>query len=185
MIICCAYVECRYSKNMCYRICTWKSHQSFANVDKKMKIWDQIEGTSAAASKGSIVWKSVFLQFWNSSCTTQNLEEGSMNTILAHCSRKYHHHSCHDATQAIFDLSLNRKITRIIFRFNLTIQRVPALCGFWDLTKTKLCEISVSGTVLKTQHNAKFPPLRVNKLKPRKWGPHKWFSGIWGTPCST
>ena len=114
---------------------TWKSHQSFAKVDKKMKIWDQIEeGTSPAASKGSIVWKSVFLQFWNSSCTTQNLEEGSMNTILAHCSRKYHHHSCHDATQAIFDLSLNHKITRIIFRFNITLQRVPIL----GLEKTAL-----------------------------------------------
>ena len=28
-----------------------------------------------------------------------------------------------------------------------TIQRVPALCGFWDLKKTALQEIHFSGTV--------------------------------------
>ena len=29
----------------------------------------------------------------------------------------------------------------------LHLQRVPALCGFWDLEKTELHEIRVSGTV--------------------------------------
>ena len=30
---------------------------------------------------------------------------------------------------------------------SLTIQRVPALFGFWDFKKTALCKIRVSGTV--------------------------------------
>jgi hypothetical protein len=29
----------------------------------------------------------------------------------------------------------------------LKIQRLPALCRFWDLKKTALCKISVIGTV--------------------------------------
>ena len=31
---------------------------------------------------------------------------------------------------------------------NVIVQRVPALCAFWDLEKTVLHEINVSGTVV-------------------------------------
>ena len=34
-----------------------------------------------------------------------------------------------------------------IFDKNLTVQRVPTLRGFWDLEKTALREILISGTV--------------------------------------
>ena len=37
------------------------------------------------------------------------------------------------------------------------LQRVPALRAFWDLEKTVLHEIGVSGTVLWSPTNAKFP----------------------------
>ena len=38
-----------------------------------------------------------------------------------------------------------------------SIQRVPALRGFWDLEKTVLHEIRVSGTVLWSPTNANSP----------------------------
>ena len=43
------------------------------------------------------------------------------------------------------------------------VQRVPALRPFWDLEKTVLHEIRVSGTVVST--NEKIPHLHVHKPK--------------------
>ena len=37
------------------------------------------------------------------------------------------------------------------------VQRVPALCAFWDLEKTVLDEFRVSGTVLWSPTNANYP----------------------------
>ena len=51
----------------------------------------------------------------------------------------------------------------------LHIQRVPALCAFWDLEKTVLHEIRVSGTVLWSPTNAN-PPLTRTKAKKRVSG---------------
>ena len=45
----------------------------------------------------------------------------------------------------------------------LDIQRVPALRVFWDLEKTVLHEIRVSGTVLWSSTNANSPHLHVHK----------------------
>ena len=45
------------------------------------------------------------------------------------------------------------------------MQRVPALCAFWDLEKTVLHEIHVSGTVGGPPTNAKIPHLHVHKPK--------------------
>ena len=39
----------------------------------------------------------------------------------------------------------------------IVLQRVPALRGFWDLEKTVLHEIRVSGTVLWSPTNANSP----------------------------
>ena len=47
----------------------------------------------------------------------------------------------------------------------MLIQRVPALRAFWDLEKTVLHEIRVSGTVLWSPTNAKIPHLHVHKPK--------------------
>ena len=47
----------------------------------------------------------------------------------------------------------------------LTIQRIPALRGFWDLKKTVLREIGISGTVGGSITNAKIPHLRIHKPK--------------------
>ena len=44
------------------------------------------------------------------------------------------------------------------------IQRVPALCAFWDLEKTVLHETYVSGTVLWSP-NANSPHLHIHKPK--------------------
>ena len=45
------------------------------------------------------------------------------------------------------------------------IQRVPALHAFWDLEKTVLNEIRVSGTVVNPPTNVKIPHLHVHKPK--------------------
>ena len=49
--------------------------------------------------------------------------------------------------------------------FKLWIQRVPALHAIWDLEKTVLHEICVSGTVVSPPTNAKIPHLHVRKPK--------------------
>ena len=46
--------------------------------------------------------------------------------------------------------------------FYISLQRVPALRAFWDLEKTVLHEMRVSGTVVS---NAKIPHLHVDKPK--------------------
>ena len=58
----------------------------------------------------------------------------------------------------------------------LQIQRVPALCSFWDLEKIMLHEIRVRGTVLWSPTNAKIPTCMYISQK-------LWFSCTWGTPC--
>ena len=44
-----------------------------------------------------------------------------------------------------------------LYRYIGKLQRVPALRAFWDLEKTVLHEIRVSGTVLMDSLNAIFP----------------------------
>ena len=46
------------------------------------------------------------------------------------------------------------------------VQRVPALRGFWDLEKTVLHEIRVSGTVLWSPTNANSPTYTYISQKP-------------------
>jgi hypothetical protein len=48
----------------------------------------------------------------------------------------------------------------------LYIQRVPALRTFWDLEKTVLHEIRVSGTVLHSPTTAKSPTCTYMSQKP-------------------
>ena len=50
--------------------------------------------------------------------------------------------------------------------YRLDIQRVPALRAFWDLEKTVLHEIRVSGTVLWSPTNAKIPTCTYISQKP-------------------
>ena len=47
-----------------------------------------------------------------------------------------------------------------------TIQRVPSLRAFWDLEKTVLHEIRVSGTVLWSPTNANSPTYTYISQKP-------------------
>ena len=64
------------------------------------------------------------------------------------------------------------------------LQRVPALRGFWDLEKTVLHEICVSGTVLWSPTNANSPTCTYISQNPCQWKPCQWISCKWGTPCS-
>ena len=49
---------------------------------------------------------------------------------------------------------------------SFTIQRVPSLRAFWDLEKTVLHEIRVSGTVLWSPTNANSPTYTYISQKP-------------------
>ena len=53
------------------------------------------------------------------------------------------------------------------FQDKLYIQRVPALRGFWDLKKIKLCKIHVSGTVGSLLLTRKSPTCTYISKKPR------------------
>ena len=53
----------------------------------------------------------------------------------------------------------------IRIRRELPVQSVTALRAFWDLEKTVLNEICVSGTVLWSPTNVKIPHLHVHKPK--------------------
>ena len=67
---------------------------------------------------------------------------------------------------------------------SIHIQRVPALRAFWDLEKTVLNEIHVSGTELWSPTNANSPTYTYISLKPWYCKPCYWFSCKWGTPCT-
>ena len=64
------------------------------------------------------------------------------------------------------------------------LQRVPALRGFWDLEKTVLHEIRVSGTVLWSPTNANSPTYTYISQKSCQWKPCQWKPCKWGTPCN-
>ena len=54
------------------------------------------------------------------------------------------------------------------------IQRVPTLLAFWDLEKTLLHEIRVSGTVLWSPTNANSTTYTYISQKPWQWEPWQW-----------
>ena len=54
----------------------------------------------------------------------------------------------------------------VLSPYNCVLQRVPALRAFWDLEKTVLHEIRVSGTVLWSPTNANSPTYTYISQKP-------------------
>ena len=71
-------------------------------------------------------------------------------------------HDCIDTSHSAYDATLTELYGVKIDGF---LQRVPTLRAFWDLEKTVLHEIRVSGTVLWSSTNVKIPHLHVNKPK--------------------
>ena len=63
-------------------------------------------------------------------------------------------HDCIDTSHSAYDAMLTELYGVKIDGF---LQRVPTLRAFWDLEKTVLHEIRVSGTVLWSPNNAKSP----------------------------
>ena len=62
-----------------------------------------------------------------------------------------------DCQNFIFLCNVIYVISKLSRQGNIFIQRVPALREFWDLEKTVLHEIRVSGTVLWSPTNANSP----------------------------